>query len=142
MKSVEKIKYYNTPEYWAYREARSRCLNKRHPNYRNYGQRGIKFLFENFNQFLIEIGKRPSKIYSLDRINNDGHYEIGNVRWATKSEQRRNMRDSKFNPAKVKEVRSIYQNGIATQKELAEMYNTTQPVISRILSGERWGDIK
>jgi len=41
---------------------------------------------------LDHLGKRPTVRHSLDRINNDGHYELGNVRWATKKEQRANRR--------------------------------------------------
>ena len=60
-------------------------------NYANYGGRGIKFLFTSFEQFFAELGPRP-KGKSVDRINNDGHYEPGNVQWATRSEQRKNQR--------------------------------------------------
>jgi hypothetical protein len=59
--------------------------------YRYYGGRGIKFLFTSFEQFLAELGPRPSGM-SLDRIENDGNYEPGNVRWATRSEQVQNRR--------------------------------------------------
>jgi hypothetical protein len=61
------------------------------PNYTNYGGRGIQFLFDSFEQFYAEIGPRPAGL-TLDRIHNDGHYEPGNVRWATRSEQNRNRR--------------------------------------------------
>ncbi len=47
---------------------------------------------EDFNAFLAHIGRRPSPSHSLDRINNDGNYEPGNVRWATKREQGLNRR--------------------------------------------------
>jgi len=81
-----------TPEYMAYRDAKKRCTNPRHQRFHYYGGRGIKFLFESFEQFLMELGPRPSPRYSLDRINNDGNYEPGNVRWATQKEQRLNSR--------------------------------------------------
>jgi len=45
-----------------------------------------KFKFSSFEEFLAEVGKKPGSGYSIDRINNDGHYEPGNVRWATRSQ--------------------------------------------------------
>lgn len=47
---------------------------------------------DSFSEFLAHIGPRPGPDYSVDRINNDGDYEPGNVRWATRSEQMRNRR--------------------------------------------------
>jgi hypothetical protein len=81
-----------TAEYRIFEAAKSRCTNPNHPAYRNYGGRGIKFLFTSFEQFIEHIGLRPGKEFSLDRINNDGNYEIGNVRWATRSQQGANKR--------------------------------------------------
>lgn len=86
-----------TPEYRAYNKARDRCVNSNNPRYADYGGRGIKFLFESFIHFLEHIGSRPGKDYSLDRYpNNDGNYEPGNVRWATRDEQQRNSRGNKL----------------------------------------------
>jgi len=80
-----------TPEWSAYKDARHRCRNPKNKRYADYGGRGIEFHFESFEEFLEELGRRPEGT-SLDRINNDGHYEKGNVRWATPHEQRVNQR--------------------------------------------------
>lgn len=79
------------PERRIYQAAKKRCTNPNASDWRNYGGRGIKFLFESFDQFFAELGPRPKGL-TLERINNEGHYEIGNVRWATQSEQARNKR--------------------------------------------------
>lgn len=79
-------------EYEAFLAARNRCTNPEHPAYKHYGGRGIKFLFTSFEQFFKELGPRPSNKHSVDRENNDGNYESGNVHWATKSEQNSNRR--------------------------------------------------
>jgi hypothetical protein len=82
-----------SPEYRAYCNAKTRCTNPRCHNFNNYGGRGIEFRFASFEDFLAAVGKRPSPRHSLDRYpDNDGHYEAGNVRWATASEQRQNQR--------------------------------------------------
>jgi hypothetical protein len=79
------------PEAQAFRDAWRRCKDTRNSRWEDYGGRGIKFLFTSFEQFFAELGPRPDGM-SLDRIENDGNYEPGNVRWATKKEQQRNKR--------------------------------------------------
>jgi|SRR5579883_485126 len=83
---------YGTPEYHAYQMAKYRCTNPKCQAWDNYGGRGIKFLFTSIEQFMAELGPRPGPGYSLDRINNNGHYAPGNVRWATRAEQHANQR--------------------------------------------------
>jgi hypothetical protein len=85
---------WNTPEYDAYHHAKCRCNNPRHRNYKDYGGRGILFLFTSFEEFYAELGPRPNG-RTLDRIENDGNYEPGNVRWATRSQQQYNRRPYK-----------------------------------------------
>jgi hypothetical protein len=77
---------------------RYRCLRPTDKEYKNYGGRGITICdrwlnsVANFcNDILAEIGERPPGM-SLDRINNDGNYEPGNVRWATRKQQTENQR--------------------------------------------------
>lgn len=61
---------------------------------RDYYERDIRVCvrWHVFENFLADMGNRPSNAHSIDRINNDGNYEPGNCRWATRSEQRRNQR--------------------------------------------------
>jgi hypothetical protein len=86
------------PEYRVWSGMLARCRNSRNKDFPRYGARGIRVwadwaVFETFIYDLEqEIGRRPSPQHSLDRINNDGHYEPGNIRWATVSEQARNRR--------------------------------------------------
>jgi hypothetical protein len=84
----------NTPEWTSYHAAKKRCNPKFADKYHDYSSRGIEFRFNSFQEFLEHIGPRPEPKfeYSLDRIDNNGHYEIGNVRWSTKKEQARNRR--------------------------------------------------
>lgn len=75
-----------------FRSARERCTNPKNPGYRFYGARGIRFLFESVDEMERCLGPRPGAKYSIDRIDNDGNYQVGNVRWATHAEQTRNTR--------------------------------------------------
>jgi len=86
----------HTPEYHAWHALKKRCGDKTLWNYKNYGGRGIKVLIVDFENFLKEVGPRPTPQHSIDRINNNGHYEIGNIRWATPSEQARNTRKARM----------------------------------------------
>ena len=74
-----------------YSSAKQRCTNPKHKSYKDYGGRGIQFKFTSLKEFKEVLGDRPLG-YTLDRINNDGHYEKGNVRWATRSTQSQNRR--------------------------------------------------
>ena len=89
----------DSSELLAWRNMIYRCESPRHRAYQYYGGRGIAVYDEwrqDFTAFLGHIGPRPSPDYSLDRIDNDGDYRPGNVRWATRSEQRRNRPWQRF----------------------------------------------
>lgn len=80
----------------------SRCMNPKSEGYRKYGARGIVVhppwrVFVNFMRYVIRyLGERPSVEYSIDRIDNDGGYVPGNIRWATISMQQRNKRTNRM----------------------------------------------
>lgn len=98
---------YKRKWYDRWRSMIKRCYNPKDKSYNNYGGRGItvcdrwrelngvgcRYYVDDIHNIL---GVQPSSEHSLDRINNDGPYEITNLRWATNSEQSKNRRISKF----------------------------------------------
>jgi hypothetical protein len=84
----------NNPEMRAWNDAKQRCINPNNRRYKDYGGRGIEFHLNTWRDLILLIGPRPSNKYSLDRIDNNGHYEKGNIRWATRKQQMQNRRVS------------------------------------------------
>lgn len=88
----------NSKEHRAWQAMKQRCLNPENPNYKSYGARGISIhpaWVDSFADFIGDVGPAPGegRHISLDRIDNDGNYEPGNVRWVTSAtEQLRNQR--------------------------------------------------
>ncbi len=94
--------------YRRWMKIKERCFDPKHNRFRHYGGRGIRMWsgwaesFECFEQdILTTIGDWPGPGLTLDRIDNDGGYVPGNLRWATRSEQNRNQRRSRNREALV-----------------------------------------
>ena len=122
------------PEYDTYRSVLKRCYNPSQKHYKNYGGRGISVCqrwLDGYENFLADVGRKPGPRYSLDRINNNGDYEPGNVHWATPKQQGRNRRTN----------RKVQHNGeTLCISEWAEKTGIPKATVGRVLieDGPPW----
>lgn len=92
-----------TSEYWAWVNMKRRCYYEKYRKFKDYGGRGItvcKRWLNSFENFIADMGKKPTAKHTLDRINVNGNYEPGNCRWATWKQQGTNKR--KLNKRSIK----------------------------------------
>jgi hypothetical protein len=85
-----------TPTYYIWASMRQRCNNPKNIKFKDYGGRGIKICdrWDKFENFLQDMGERPSENVVLDRIDNDGNYEPSNCKWSERHESCNNRRNS------------------------------------------------
>lgn len=99
LKHGHSVGYTHSPEWCAWLSAKQRCFNPNDHKYSDYGARGITMhpaWTNDFAAFFAEVGPKPSARHSLDRIDVNGDYAPGNVRWATPKEQSRNRRSNVY----------------------------------------------
>ena len=86
------------PEHYIWRAMLARCNNPKAGNYKYYGGKGIKVCkrWLKYENFIVDMGERPSSGHSLDRKNTDADYKPSNCKWSTRSEQQKNKTTTKI----------------------------------------------
>lgn len=111
-----------TTEYYSWNAMMSRCYNEKNIGYNLYGGKGITVCEEwhSFENFLRDMGKKPDKEYTIDRIDGEKNYSKENCRWATKTQQTRNRKidiKNEFNCPGVSKNHNSFQATIGIGKE-------------------------
>ena len=135
-----------TRTYHAWKSMHQRCRSSTRADWPRYGGRGIIVCerWNRFENFLADMGASPPEL-SLDRINNDGNYEPGNCRWATREQQTRNRRQSagehhwnaKLTVRDVITIRELARSGM-TQRALALRFGVSHANIGLIVRRQEW----
>lgn len=130
---------------------KNRCTNPKHESWPNYGGRGISVCErwtgpDGFYNFVRDVGMPPDYTMSLDRVDNDGDYEPGNVRWATQTQQIRNRRrDGNYgkrglDAGDVLRILADIEAGVPYLVIAAE-WDITPFMVSHIATGRCWGSV-
>jgi hypothetical protein len=103
---------------------RQRCNNPKHSSYKDYGGRGIKLCerWNNFDAFKLDVGEKPAPYMQINRIDNNGDYEPGNVEWATPSQNANNRRSSRL---------IEYKGRTMTLREWCDELNLLYPIMKQ-----------
>lgn len=132
---------YGTPEYISWQQMRQRCANPKHPQFRYYGGKGIKICkrWDSFRLFIKDMGQKPEKSFTLDRINSDKNYSPKNCRWSSKAIQARNRSFCVLNEEKVSKIK-ILNSLKVMRKEIAKIVGCSYATVGDVLKGKTWKD--
>jgi hypothetical protein len=125
----------NTPTHRAWINMRQRCFNTNHPQYKDYGGRGITacLAWDSFEVFLADMGLRPDGL-TLERCDNNLGYSKDNCYWATRDVQGQNRSVSKLSHDSVKFIRS---SNLPTSI-LMKQFGVSHTTINRARRGVAW----
>jgi hypothetical protein len=132
--------YAKTKIYQRWKSMISRCYNPNNINYKHYGGRGIRvdIKWREFYNFFIDMGNVPFGKAQLDRIDNNGDYEPGNVRWTTSAQNNQNRNSNKLTKQQAEEIRKLWNTGQYARKELAKQFNISRDMVEVIINRKQW----
>lgn len=134
-----------TKEYEVYSNMKDRCLNPNAIQYCDYGGRGIKVCnrwLASFQDFIEDMGIKPTATSTIERLNVNGNYETDNCIWLERRLQNRNTRRNCFTELTVKEIKDLGTQGLTGAQvyhQLKEKYPTIKrSSINHVLAGRCW----
>lgn len=132
-----------TPTYRSWQSMMSRCGRPDYSNYKNYGGRGIRVCerWKDFNNFVADMGVKPSAKHQIDRIDNDADYEPSNCQWVSPADNIRKKKSTKLTVDKVKRIKELQKAGSMSNETLASMFSVSGQTICDIKHGRTWADV-
>ena len=126
-----------SPTYTTWSSMMTRCYNKNSNAYSYYGGRGITVCdtWKNFEGFLADMGTKPVKGMSIERLDTNGNYEPNNCVWANHTQQARNTRHTKLNAPLVERIRA----GEITTREVMQQTGCAKSTVHMANRGHNWG---
>lgn len=130
------------PIYAVWKNMISRCYDPSNKSFKNYGARGVSVCQEwhDISRFNDDVCGHPGVGLTFDRVDVNGNYEPGNVRWTSKSVQAQNRRNNKLDHEKVRSVRAMFSEG-ASIRCLAPVFGVDRTMISRVVHGRAWKEV-
>lgn len=133
-----------SPTFQTWKAMIQRCTNPKSDRFKYYGGRGIVVCprWRVFKNFLEDMGDRPAG-KTIERKDNDGNYEPGNCRWATSSEQHKNMRpasNARLTPDLVRHIRSSIVSG-ESQASVARRMKLPRSHVARVWHRKIWAAV-
>ena len=133
-------------EYTVWKSMRQRCNDTKHKSYKDYGGRGIKVCdrwLNSFDNFIADMGFKPTVTSTIERLNVNSNYEPDNCIWLEAKYQGRNRRTNTLNNHKVKLIKTLINLNIKPRYivSLLNIYNISKEHVKVIKAGKTWADV-
>lgn len=134
-----------SPEYATWAAMKQRCYNENIDGYKNYGGRGIiiceRWLYS-FENFYLDMGKKPFPKAQIDRIDNEGNYEPGNCEWVTSRTNMRHTTITKLTMDKARIIRGLFAYTYLSYTGIGELFGVSRHAVRAIINNKIWKELE